>query len=419
MAGIEFTVQKVNTIDLTTNAGWQSANTLNGVFDPANPAASITSAGFTLGTGQAKVTAADGTAAFTALPLGLYLVTETNFPAGVTPSAPFLVSVPLTDPNNLNTWLYDVHVYPKNSITKGSKTVNDGAAVKLGDNIAYTIKGDIPKEAVIDGYKITDKLDAKLTYVSATVDGTAITSGTHYTVNHDAATNTVTVEFTQAGRAILAAHNTTQVQVVLNATANAVGEIENTANVYPNANSFAVAPGQPGGPAVTPPVVTKWGSMTLEKINDKGAALAGASFSVYATEADAKAGTNPVTLGGATVFTVGANGQLTISGLRYSDWANGAAVAAGDPNYRSYYLVETTAPSGYELLAEPINFTITAATTAAGVDLQVKNVPSNNGFKLPLTGGPGTTLLYLGGLLLLVGALVLFIRSRRTSHKNS
>lgn len=149
------------------------------------------------------------------------------------------------------------------------------------------------------------------------------------------------------------------------------------------------------------------------------AALAAASFSVYATEADAKAGTNPVALGGATVFTVGANGQLTISGLRYSDWANGAAVAAGDPNYRSYYLVETTAPSGYELLAEPINFTITAAPTAAGVDLQVKKVPSNNGFELPLTGGPGTTLLYLGGLLLLVGALVLFIRSRRTSHKNS
>lgn len=102
------------------------------------------------------------------------------------------------------------------------------------------------------------------------VDGTAITSGTHYTVNHNAATNTVTDEFTQAGRAILAAHNTTQIQVVLNATANAVGEIENTANVYPNANSFAVAHGQPGGPAVTPPVVTKWGSMTLEKINDKG-----------------------------------------------------------------------------------------------------------------------------------------------------
>lgn len=65
LAGIEFTVQKVNTIDLATNAGWQSANTLNGVFDPANPAASITSVGFTLGTGQAKVSAADGTAAGT------------------------------------------------------------------------------------------------------------------------------------------------------------------------------------------------------------------------------------------------------------------------------------------------------------------------------------------------------------------
>jgi uncharacterized surface anchored protein len=47
---------------------------------------------------------------------------------------------------------------------------------------------------------------------------------------------------------------------------------------------------------------------------------------------------------------VAGDGTLTLSGLRYSDWANGAAVAPGSADYRTYYLVETTAPAGYELL---------------------------------------------------------------------
>jgi hypothetical protein len=38
--------------------------------------------------------------------------------------------------------------------------------------------------------------------------------------------------------------------------------------------------------------------MTLQKVNENGAALAGASFSVYANEADAQAGTNPIELNG-------------------------------------------------------------------------------------------------------------------------
>ena len=419
LAGIEFTINQVNTIDLSTNAGWEAAHNLSGAFSPADPSGSITGAGFTLGAAQTQTTDAAGTAGFASLPVGLYLVSETSYPSGVTPSAPFLVSVPLTDPDNNDNWIYDVHVYPKNSVTTAEKTVSDTSAVKLGDAVNFTITGDIPNEAVIDGYKITDPLDSKLTYVGATVtlvDGTPITAGTDYTVNFDAATNTVSVIFTPAGRDVLAAHNTTRVQVVVNTTINTIGEIANEAQVYPNANSFTITPGQPGGPTVTPPVVTKSGEMTLQKVDQNGVALAGASFSVYANQADAQAGTNPITLNGQAVFTVAADGTLTITGLRYSDWANGAAVAPGDPDYRTYYLVETTAPAGYELLAEPVSFLINDTTTGTGIDLQVKNIPSNSGFQLPLTGGVGTGILYAAGTLLVVGAALLFIRNRRISN---
>ena len=344
---------------------------------------------------------------------------ETAWPAGATPSAPFLVSIPLTDPVNTNGWLYDVHVYPKNATTNVTKTVQDAGAIKLGDKVTWTITGDIPNVDTIDAYKIVDKLDAKLDYTGAQVtlsDGTAITAGTDYTVVFDAASHTLTVEFTAAGRAILAAHNTAQVKVAVDTKVNAVGEIANTALLYPNQASYSVLPGQPGGPVVTPPVITKWGSITVKKTDDKGAALAGASFSVYASQADAEAGTNPISLGGNTVFTVAADGTVTISGLRYSDFANGATVAPGQPGYQSYWLVETKAPTGYELLADPIKFDVTAATSAVGVDLTVKNVPANAGFQLPFTGGSGRTVVYVVGILLIVAAGIVVVSRRRAEH---
>ena len=98
-------------------------------------------------------------------------------------------------------------------------------------------------------------------------------------------------------------------------------------------------------------------------------------------------GTNAIALAGSTEFAVAADGTVTISGLRYSDWADNATVAVGEDGYQSYWLAEIVAPDGFELLAAPIEFTVTAATSAVGVDLEVVNVPSNAGFTLPLTGG--------------------------------
>lgn len=417
LPGVEFQVRQVSGIDLSTNSGWTNASTLSGVFDAADPEGSITGAGYTLAAGSSLVTDAAGQASFTGLPVGLYLVEETSFPAGVTPSAPFLVSVPLTDPDNHDAWLYDVHVYPKNAVTSATKTVEDADAVQLGDEVTFTITSDIPNVDPIDGYKIVDVLDSKLDYVASTVtlaDGTTIAEGTDYTITHDAATNAVTVQFSAAGRAVLAAHNTTRVVVDIITTVNTIGEIVNQALVYPNLPSFDIEPGEPGGPTTTPEVETRWGGLTVEKVGPGGQALTGAVFQVFTSAADAAAQTNPVTLNGETEFEVtDADGTLTITGLRYSDFANGATVAPGDAGYLQYYLVEVKAPTGYELLAQPIEFTVTAATTAAGIDLTVTNVPHNGGFQLPFTGGTGSGLLYLVGLGLVAGGIVFLVIKRR------
>lgn len=72
-----------------------------------------------------------GVAEFKDLELGLYVVIETKTPPAVTKAVtPFLVSVPMTkvetDANSKKTateWLYDIHVYPKNSTATGSVTL--------------------------------------------------------------------------------------------------------------------------------------------------------------------------------------------------------------------------------------------------------------------------------------------------------
>jgi len=97
-----------------------------------------------------------------------------------------------------------------------------------------------------------------------------------------------------------------------------------------------------------------------------------------------------------------------------------------------YRLVETVAPSGYNLLVNPIGFTITA--TFSGTDLATltssnplftvdlggrtlsATVQDNAGSILPGTGGIGVTVFYIAGLSITVGAaLFLIYRKKRTA----
>lgn len=83
--------------------------------------------------GDEVKTDVNGVAEFKNLALGLYLVVETTSPAIVTgPCDPFLISVPMTTGGD--DWLYNVHVYPKNSTAVGGlslvKTGKAGAALK-------------------------------------------------------------------------------------------------------------------------------------------------------------------------------------------------------------------------------------------------------------------------------------------------
>jgi len=407
LEGVGFKAERITDIDLTTSSGWQAAQamTVQGAKDAAkDPAVTGT-------------TGVGGELSLPDLPLGLYLVSETSTPAGVVASAPFLVTLPLTHPTALNEWLYTVHVYPKNDKVTVTKTVEDTGAVKLGDEVVWTIVGDLPslENTTLDAYKIVDDLDSKLDYVSAAVsltqgtgDGTDETlAAGDYTVTPAAPTANgpeVTVTFTEQGLAKLtrAAARGQQVEVVITTEVNAVGEVANQATLFPNQQSIDANTG-----TTSEDPVTKFGGIRLQKEDAaSSAALQGAEFQVFLSEADARAGNNPVF--GDAVFTTNADGQVVIDGLRYSSWEDGVQL---DP-MRGYWLLEVKAPAGYELLTAPVEFFVTGQVSET-INLTVENVPHNAGFDLPLTGGAGTTWLTIAGLLVLVAAGALLARSRR------
>ncbi|WP_158600566.1 SpaH/EbpB family LPXTG-anchored major pilin [Tessaracoccus antarcticus] len=406
LSGIVFSAQRVNGIDLTTNAGWEAAAALT--VDAA--AGDLAAATY-----RSNATDVDGLATIAALPVGLYYVKETTFPNNVTPVSPFLVTIPMTHPTELNTWIYDVHVYPKNATTEATKSVVDAGAVKIGDNAEWTILSDVPKSQIIDKYVIVDVLDPKLQFVSDVVSLTGASGVVLAPADYDVTTadNTLTVTFTPAGLLKLASawrvDPAARVKVLVTTKVLEAGEITNAATIYPNIRSFG---------RTTTPVLTKWGTIVLEKANAKNtdAKLQGAEFQVFLTEEAAKAKTASaaISINGVSTFTsTGVDGRVVIEGLRYSGWADGKEVTTPEDGYRTYWISEIKAPVGFELLTQPIEVVVDNVSTTV-VTKQVLNVPKNAGFQLPLTGASGATTLIMGaGLLLLVLGTTAVVVSRR------
>ncbi|MDD6876564.1 MAG: SpaH/EbpB family LPXTG-anchored major pilin, partial [Clostridiaceae bacterium] len=123
-------------------------------------------------------------------------------------------------------------------------------------------------------------------------------------------------------------------------------------------------------------------------------------------------------------LTSGTDGKFAVAGLD-----------AG-----TYYLVETKAPAGYNLLKNPIKVTIAAtldksennpALTALTISVDdgtaengnletgavATNVKNNQGATLPETGGAGTTAFYIIGGCLVLAAAVLLVTKKRMSSK--
>lgn len=96
---------------------------------------------------DSETTDTSGVVKFEELPLGLYLVLETETPDSVrTACEPFFVSVPMTKVSGdtkggLTDWLYDVHVFPKNSTAYGQAVLQKVGKQSGTDEEVLTMQG--------------------------------------------------------------------------------------------------------------------------------------------------------------------------------------------------------------------------------------------------------------------------------------
>lgn len=85
----------------------------------------------------------------------------------------------------------------------------------------------------------------------------------------------------------------------------------------------------------------------------------------------------------------------------------------------TYYLKETKAPKGYNLLKAPKRVEITegGSIKVDGLTVDIVNVQNNTGTILPSTGGMGTTLIYLIGGALVLGSGFVLANKKRAKAK--
>ncbi|WP_425957088.1 SpaH/EbpB family LPXTG-anchored major pilin [Xylanimonas sp. McL0601] len=387
--GVTFEAQRLTDVDLTTAAGWRAAQDLT--LEQALKA--------NLGVPVEGETADGGKFTLT-LPVGLYLVRETNTPADVVPAVPFLVTVPMTNPDNPTQWMYDVYVYPKSADSALTKTIKDGGAAVAGDTFTYDVMMELPEGTT--KLVLTDTLDARLNFSESSLsvigeprsaDGSFDSEADTVKVNFDEATRILTVEYSGD---IVTSNQSLGFRIAASVTAP--GVISNEASYIATV---------PGGTVSgdSDPVETKWGRIDVLKVNENDMPLRGATFRIALTEQDAKNGNF---VDGEAVS--GANGRLSFV-VRYSDWWNGEGHTEGK---RGYWLVETQAPDGFELQPAPIGpFYVTGAPDDAA-EATVVNVTHNAGFELPAIGG-NRAILPIIAAIVVGGGVIWLIRSRRAN----
>lgn len=377
---------------------------------------------------QIQTVGADGKAIFADLAMGEYFIRPT-----LTTSV-YQLMLQKVEPTVANVGGTETYVIDDVAFTAKKEKVNiaktaDKTSVTKNEKVTYTIAADIPTysdNATDQSFSVYDLLPDGLTIDKDSItikrDGTDITgqAGTQYTLDKTANTTAEpyhTFRFsvdTAQYAADWSASGGKQLVISYTATLNddATTEVNvKEANLVTFDYSFY--------PYVESSHIQKTDQVDITtyaiKINKfvKGKSdtkLAGATFDLYrtATQEEKDAGT-------AVEIPYTTMKGIKLESNKVTD-ANGIAVfekyEANSTNY-DYYLVETAAPSGYNILDNAVKVNFTDAEVAATSGVYTVDVPNRSGIKLPITGGTGTAIFTVIGIGLMVVAVLLFVFARK------
>ena len=405
-----------------------------------------------------KKTDKNGDTTFSGLKPAIYLAVESTVPTvtgkQLFESKPFLVSIPYTAGQDENEniignptsqagqkWIYDITATPKNNSAQGSKKITKinnkdktpdtagNVTTNVGDIVSYRIEATSPaysnttdKDKI--GFEIKDKL-TNLEFVDKSIEAYIVKdakddliSPSDYTITPASDGYTFCVKFKEDW---IKKHPNTKVAITYSAKVTEAAKIGSDANTNeatiifnndPTSNSYKI-------PDV-PKVYTYGLELTKQGKNE---VLSDVVFELYKDEVTAENKVTESKFGAETngTFKTNPEGKITIKGL-----------AAG-----TYYLKEIKTTSGYTLLANPVKIMITETPDVAtkktvatctvddkktekkqleedsGNFYYTFSVQNDKGFNLPATGGMGTYIFTIAGLVIMAGAAFLLITSKK------
>ncbi|MBE5839180.1 SpaH/EbpB family LPXTG-anchored major pilin [Butyrivibrio sp.] len=364
----------------------------------------------------------DGSFTVKGLPYGYYFIQTTT---GA------IVTVDSTNPN--------AEVADKNGTTTTDKKVEEDSTENFGDkddaDIGQTVnfKSTITVQPGVTGLKFEDEMTKSLDLVNGSVTVDTLTEG-QYTVNYVDSQH-FNITFTDSAIEALAK------DTVITITYSAVLNKDAIVGIPTGDGSNAWGKGNDNRSRITydnhPDLGWDWTrtytyKLDVVKEDGNGTKLAGAEFelSLNQEKADPIA---VVDLGNGKYRVATASDETTTTTLvTPSDETYKGLIEITGLDADQYKLTETKAPEGYNLLTAPKTFTITSETTkdAQGDDNghQAKNsvvytsgedtftaltVINTAGSILPSTGGMGTTIFYVLGVVLIVAGAAYFIVRRK------
>lgn len=372
---------------------------------------------------------------FTGLAYGYYVVT--------TSQGEQLISVDSTMP--------DVTIVDKNSsIPKDlSKTATGTATDKsfsIGDTVTYTVSfktsnysgaGKDAKKIV--SYTIQDTLPEFLkdvTVTSISVDNNVIHDQTGATPQFD--NKKIVIDWYDEDNKQFRYDNGATITITYTAVVTEKAAIDGNGNANKVTVTWTTEDGtqpEPDKKLETEETIYTY-AIALKKVNDKGTALSGAVFQ-FPFYVKSTADTDGAYIYAGITGGDGLTNQITTP-------ENGMIVVKGVKS-GSYNITEITAPAGYNKLTAPVtvqavqtststhttvyldkdgNTTKTQTENTIEVKVDIANIAATAvvvlnkaGTELPSTGGMGTTIFYVLGSVLVIGAVVLLVTKKRMSTK--
>ena len=387
----------------------------------------------------AKATAtaeSDGSALnFNGLAYGYYVVTTTQ--------GNQVISVDSTMP--------DVTIVDKNSSApKDLSKTADSDNVSIGDTVTYTVRfktsnyygaGEDAKEIV--SYNIEDTLpdflsDVKVTSIIVDNDGKDTTTNDQATVTAQFDSNKkIVIAWYDGAKNQFLYNNGATVTITYTAKVTEKAAIDGNGNTNKVTVTWTTKNGTVPGPGELKQEETIYTyAIALKKVNNKGTALPGAVFEFpFYVKSDAD--TDGAYIYAGTEAGEGLTNKITTP-------ENGVIIVKGVKS-DSYKITEVTAPAGYNKLTAPVaveakktgqistnttvyldengNITNTETDKKTEVNVDIPNIAATAlvvvnkaGTELPSTGGMGTTIFYVLGAVLVVGAGVLLVTKKRMSQ---